>query len=689
MIILYLLSTFSIHAQDSFITLNNKSYFMEGNKWYTTDPVTDEKFEVKENSMTVKLKNEKDRPDFEKLCKENGIIIDHENILGYCDLILPENSKFYEVFKKLDESGLFYSIEVTTYGKLLGSNDPGYPSQYYLENSIGYPDINIEAAWTITKGSPNVIIAVIDEGVDNANTDINANIWAGYGWDYVDNDSYPHPEDDEHHGTSVAGIIAAETNNNSAVAGIAGGWNGSGGCKIMSLRVFYNQAGIEKPEKIDDAIIFAANNGAKIINMSFALDRNSNDLTPEIKTAVDAALNYAYKEKGCLLIAASGNETKPGIYYPARNPNVMAIGGILKNWQNYGKYGSELELVAPANGIYSLLTSTTQNQDNWGLFDYLESPSGTGTSASSPQAAGVAALIFSKYPNWINYDVRKILNESAYDLGDQLKFGNGLLQADVALQQANPSYQTANNRPQNVTLTGSYGSHPTINWPKVNTDYIDRYHIYRAHKIDNNYYHFQKVAEVVNYGQSSFSWTDNSVIIKNPRQATSTHYYRVTSVNYEEIESVTSNEVRTGSNWTNKYATDNQKKTIIYEYSLSNNYPNPFNPSTIIKYSIKENGLVSLKVKDMLGRTVKTLVNKWQPKVTMKLNLIPKIKFQAEFIFTHFRLMVLQLQKNLLLQSNGGNNENIYCDLLSNIKHYGATNQNSRNRICRFFCRAG
>ncbi len=606
-------------SQSNTKILHSKTYFEEKGKWYTTDQVTNEKFEVKERSMTVKLKNKQDKQKFEKLCKENNIIIENENILGYCDLILPENSKFYEVFEKLEESGLFYSIEVTTYGKLLGSNDPEFSKQYYLENSNGEPDINIEAAWAITKGSPNVIIAVIDEGVDNANTDISANIWSGYGWDYVGNDSYPHPEDDEHHGTSVAGIIAAETNNGSAIAGIAGGWNGSGGSKIMSLRVFYNNADIEKTEKIDDAIIFAANNGAKIINMSLTII--GNDLE-DYQSSIDAAIEYAYKEKGCLLVASSGNTYSQGIQYPARNPSVMAIGGIYKNWKSYGRYGQEQEIVAPADKIYTLLTSNAQNPNNWGYFN--NTTYGRGTSASAPQVAGVAALIFSKYPNWINYDVRKILNESAYDLGDQLKFGNGLLQTNVALQQANPNYQINNNQPQNVILLGSYGSHPTIQWNEIPGYQIDRYNIYRAYNINGQYTHFQKVAYEYSTANNTNSWTDYSVTITHPRFATSTHYYRVTSVDLDGVESVTSNEVSTGSNWSNKIAAENQEKTIVYEYSLSNNYPNPFNPSTIIRYSIKEDGIVSLMVKDILGRTVKTLVKKWQPKGNYE------IKFDTE-----------------------------------------------------------
>lgn len=544
--LLIMIIPYQIYSQSNTVKLLNKTYFEEEGKWFTVDQITDEKFEVNTNSLTVKLKNESDNFKLEELCKKHNIIIENVNILGYYDLVLPENSKFYEMFAKFEESNLFSSVEIISYAKLLGSNDPEFDSQYYLDNSSGLPDINIEAAWAIETGSPYVIIAVIDEGVDNDNTDIDGNIWANYGWDYVDNDSNPDPAENEHHGTSVAGVIAAETNNGSAVAGIAGGWNSSG-CKIMSLRFHgyvYDEEDQkyvyeEYPQFVDDAIIFAANHGAKIINMSFALDNHSE--FENIKPSVDAAIDYAYEAKGCLLVAASGNRHKLGIYYPARNPNVIAVAGIDKFWINYGNYGEELELVAPATDIYTLRTSNAQTPANWGLFG----ASGSGTSASSPQVAGTAALILSKYPNWINYDVRKILNESAYDLGDQLKFGNGLLQANNALLQANPTYQSNNNQPQNVTLSGSYGSNPTITWDEIPGNDIEDYNIYRAQIVDGVYSHFGIIASVYPSGNSTNSWTDNSVIRLHPRFATSTHYYRVTSIDLYSIESATSNEVST------------------------------------------------------------------------------------------------------------------------------------------------
>jgi len=134
---------------------------------------------------------------------------------------------------------------------------------------------------------------------------------------------------------------------------------------------------------------------------------------------------------------------------------------------------------------------------------------------------------------------------------------------------------------------------------------------YRAEIISGTYKHFQIVASVVSTSNNTNSWTDNSVIRMIPKFAPSTHFYRVTSIDFAGSESVTSNEVSTDSNWASKKAIEN-KQEIIYKYNLEDNYPNPFNPSTKIQYSLKEKGFVSLKIYDVLGRIVKILVNKQQ-----------------------------------------------------------------------------
>ena len=364
----------------------------------------------------------------------------------------------------------------------------------------------------------------------------------------------------------------------------------------MAIRLSEDNYGYYQSYIVDDAILWAASHGAKIINMSFSHISTSNALL--------SAIDYATNQKGCILIASAGQYGATHIGLPASDDNVMAVFGVLKNGSSYGPYNGGGEIAAPCEDIFTLLNATQSNAYNCGNIEY------GGTTLAAAQVSGVAALIKSKYPQYINYDIRKILNRSAANIGNPTDFGNGLVQANDALLQATPSYQVTQNQPQNVTLTGAYNTNPVISWNEVTTGTIDKYNIYRAYITNGVYTHFSKVGEVNDNGASSFSWTDNGVVRKLPRFATSTHYYRVTSVDGDGKESVTSNEVSTTSGWANKNIDDeNNTDEIKYEYSLSDNYPNPFNPSTKITYTIKAKGFVTLRVFDILGREVTVLVN--------------------------------------------------------------------------------
>jgi len=430
-----------------------------------------------------------------------------------------------------------------------------------------------------------VVVGVVDHGVNWQHPDLN--MWPTNGWDFI-NGNNSDVSITNTHGTAVSGIFGARTNNGIplGIGGVAGGWGDANrGSQIMALKTDLLS------QYIDDAIIWAADHGAKIINMSFSANQYS---------SIDQAIAYAYNIKGCLLVAASGNDGGPTVLYPASHPNVMAIGGTFTDSQNWGNYGPELEITAPAVFIY-----TTQNNNGYGSW--------IGTSFSTPMVAGGAAILWSSNPSLINFDVRQILKQTAYRSftgWDRNKHGMGLLKLTNALSGLIDPGVLMPLRPTDVTLTGNVGQHPTISWTKVDDNDIHHYNVYRSDNFSGKY-NLWKVAEVVhNPNLNTHSWIDYSVTIQDKRHATSRHFYRVTTVQTDNSESYTSNEVTTLSNWAQKDNIAVTKSELNYE--LFDNFPNPFNPSTQIAYTLKEAGKVVLKIYDILGREIKVLVNENQ-----------------------------------------------------------------------------
>ena len=586
-VLMIVLISFSIKAQSEKFLLGNKSFFKENDKWYTSNYKTDGKFEVNTRSITVKLKNESLVENFNKLNKKFDIKILRKNILGYIDLELPEYSDFRSIYTSLVNEGIFEKVEVNSFGELLSiPNDPYFSYQYHL-NHPSRPDINAMEGWDLSsnKGT-GVIVAVIDQGVSFNNFDLYNNQSSNQGYNFVppeDNDPSPRSYF-EIHGTHVAGIIAARTNNSIGVSGVAGGWGtGLQGAQIMALRVIKKDnpdSAIIYSDAVDDAIIYAALSGAKIINMSFKVEE---------LTAISDALTFAY-DRGCLLVAAAGNDpsaTEP--YFPARNENVIAVAGLYwKNWEHLGNTGNKIEIAAPGEEIYSTIYSQ--------IFSYGVM---TGTSQAAPQVSGTAALLFSDY-ELINFDVRNILKKTAFTnfaTYTVLKFGSGLLKVDNALAYAS-------NMPEKpaISISAPIGGHPTISWSAISG--VDNYKIYRS---EPN----KRLSLSVAATTSNNSWIDYNVIVGSPKTSQFNYYYRVTSMSGDN-ESAVSNEVSCKSNSIWKESVDNYN-TVSYKYGLSDNYPNPFNPTTKIKYTLKEKGRVQIKVFNALGQTVADLVNEVKP----------------------------------------------------------------------------
>lgn len=291
-------------------------------------------------------------------------------------------------------------------------NDPYFSEQYYLYNSgqeFGPPaspqsgaeraDIKAREAWEETTGSEDVIIAVLDTGVDFNHPDLDEKILSN-GYDFVNDDA--DPTDDHWHGTFVAGIAAAETNNGEGIAGVA--WD----CKILPVKVADNTGTVLVSTEID-GIAWAVQNGAHVINLSLGGPGASQAELDAIRNATN---------NGVVVVAAAGNNGV-GTDYPAAYDECMAVAAtdfddLRPSWSNYGP---EIDVAAPGDTIFSLYPTNLVSPP------FLPYAWADGTSASTPQVAGLAALIISIKGDVLSDDqgilsVEDVLNIIRYTADD-------------------------------------------------------------------------------------------------------------------------------------------------------------------------------------------------------------------------------------------------------------------------------
>ena len=330
-------------------------------------------------------------------------------------------------------------------GPMAPANDAMYSDQWALNNTgyYGNPaDVDIDApeAWDLTTGKASVIIAVIDEGVDLFHEDLAGKLVPGY--DATGGGSAGGPWGDDAHGTLVAGLAAAATNNSIGVAGVCQF------CTIMPIRIAYDSGGhwVTYDSWIADAISWAYQHGAWILNNSWGGGVPST----VINTAFANAKILGRAGKGSVVLVAAGNAGSPTVSYPASLDYVMAVGasnmcderktsadtscnGYETNWGS--NYGSALDISAP--GVW--LDST----DIMGLAGVsVGNYTGVmnGTSGATPIVAGVAGLILSRNSGLTASQVETLLKISADDVnggGWDSGMGFGRVNAYEAVRLAN------------------------------------------------------------------------------------------------------------------------------------------------------------------------------------------------------------------------------------------------------------
>lgn len=338
---------------------------------------------------------------------------------------------------------------------LMVPNDPYYSYQWHMQNSV-YGGIKMESAWDTSTGS-GVTVAVIDTGVAYENygkykkaPDLAGTLFAP-GYDFVDNDT--HPNDDNGHGTHVTGTVAQTTNNSLGVAGIA--FNST----IMPVKVL-DRNGSGTYANVAAGIYFAADNGAKVINLSLGGSADS--------TTLKNAVAYAYG-KGVTIVAAAGNDNSSTISYPAAYDDyVIAVGATRydETLAYYSNYGPSLDIVAPGGdlrvdqnndgyGDGVLQQTFGRRVDQFGYYFY------QGTSMASPHAAGVAALVIANGVTGPD-NVRAALQTTAEDKGASgwdATYGWGLVDATAALAYVpgpvdNPPTVSITNPLNGATISG-------------------------------------------------------------------------------------------------------------------------------------------------------------------------------------------------------------------------------------------
>jgi serine protease len=303
------------------------------------------------------------------------------------------------------------------------------PNDPYFHLQWNMPLIQAPPAWDVSNGQ-GVLVAELDTGIAYENFDVyrqapdlsNTSFVPGY--DFVNGDA--HANDDEGHGTHVAGTIDQSTNNGQGVAGVAFG------ATLMPVKVLDNR-GQGSYDTIAQGIIYAADRGARIINMSLS--------GRDASSALAEAVNYA-AGKGVLLVAAAGN-SGGAVQYPAAYDAVLAVGSVGYNRVrvDYSDFGPQIELVAPGGDTDvdlnhdgypdGILQQTFQGDvTNFGFYFY------EGTSMATPHVSGVAALLFAHNPAASASQVRQVMEATAQDLGPagrDNEYGYGLVQAADAL----------------------------------------------------------------------------------------------------------------------------------------------------------------------------------------------------------------------------------------------------------------
>ncbi len=373
--------------------------------------------------------------------------------------------------------------------------EPFYPNDHLFFNNLqwawhntnerSYPksridvDIDMPEAWGIERGDSSVIIAILDSGIKNFKGEFDNRIWINTKdvFDRVDNDNNGYVDDFRGynfvsgdgksildvngHGTTVASIIGANINNREGLAGM----NGHSKLMILKITEDYGRSDVDD---MAEAIIYAADNGARVINISHG--------NPIGAMTVQDAINYAYS-KNVTICAASGNDNVNQVYFPARFANVIAVGATgpfdtrCVSWLGAGtggsNYGDSLDVTAPGDYIHIVETFNDHRSYR------------AGTSLATAFVSGLASLLVSQNPSITNDALFEIITSTAEDqVGDPSEdtpgydtfYGYGRINAYQALLRGE---ELKTGKPLNVQTHRNRAA--TVRYSKVSNQLLVRF----------------------------------------------------------------------------------------------------------------------------------------------------------------------------------------------------------------------
>lgn len=633
------------------VSVDDYTFVRQQGKWYKI--YQGKLFEVSTRTIAIKLRTGVSARDIEPFHRANNITRWRQNRFGCLYLSLPDGVDAVEYVLRYRNNHLVEWAEVSTYGRFLGMpNDPNFGSQWYLQR------IEMPRAWNIHTGNASVIVGILDSGTDWTHPDIGPtvihyyqNIWLNPGEDawadptdpatgnqldddcngnpcnpsgpphtYIDdwkgwlysgiptyesNDSRGVPGQRNPHGTQVAGIVAAKTNNSTGIAGVAGGWTGTG-ARMMIL-------GFHLLEEHDfaDAVAYAVDKGAKILQLSLEF--------PYSKTMA-LALGVAHSS-GLFIACASGNND-PDVTFPANYPVVVAVGATNQadTRASFSNYGSSLDIAAPGTDILTTTIDTV----------YV---SVAGTSFASPQVSALAALIWSVNPSLANLQVEDIIKSTADKVGGynynwdpnqpghSRELGYGRINAYRALSKANgpPSIRQISSITIHIENQNAY---PELDWtlaPEIDVQDGGFIAIERRTKaiIDPSWSPWTVFATL---NGSSTSYIDYDIRRMCIGTCPDSVQYRIRAQDYAGLYSPNYSDVVTITAYGIWYKRPGDVASVPIHFELSVPYPNPFNPTTTIRFSVEsasgrigDPARVALKVFDVLAREVATLVDEVKP----------------------------------------------------------------------------